>query len=47
MLKQVESVQRESAEIVREEGRLTGTGAAVLRAMTEFINGTGRQFEPA
>jgi hypothetical protein len=40
ILKEADAIQRDSADIVRREGRLTETGKAVLQAMTRFMDGS-------
>lgn len=47
ILKEAEAIQRESADIVRREGRLTETGRTVLEAMTAFMDGTDTSLMPA
>ncbi|KCZ62009.1 hypothetical protein L53_14065 [Hyphomonas sp. L-53-1-40] len=42
ILKEAEAIQRDSADIVRREGRLTETGKSVLQAMTDFMDGSGK-----
>ena len=42
ILKDAEAIQRDSADIVRREGRLTETGKAVLKSMTDFMDGSGK-----
>lgn len=46
ILKDAEAIQRDSADIVRREGRLTETGRAVLQAMTDFMNGPFNSLNP-
>jgi hypothetical protein len=42
ILREAEAIQRDSADIVRREGRLTETGKAVLQAMTRFMDAPGK-----
>ena len=42
ILKDADAIQRDSADIVQREGRLTETGKAVLKSMTDFMDGSGK-----
>ena len=46
-LRETEAIQRESADIVRREGRLTRTGQDVLAAMTGFMSGQAATLQSA
>lgn len=46
-LREADAIQRDSAEIVRREGRLTDTGRSVLDGMTGFMERSGKTLNPA
>ena len=47
ILREAEAIQRDSADIVRREGRLTETGKAVLKSMADFMDAPGKSLIPA